>query len=145
MNYPTYDDVLFPTDGSESAATAFDHALSLAKTYGARLHVLYVVNTTYADLGATGTTTIGSLRERGERVVRETEERANAADVEVHTRIEEGDPYREILAYGNENADLIVMATRGRSGLDRYLLGSVTEKVVRTADVPVFTVRGTGE
>ena len=145
MNYPTYDDVLFPTDGSENASVAFDHALSLAKAYGARLHVLYVVNTTYADLGATGTTTIVSLHERGEGVVRETEERAGAAGIEVRTQIGEGDPYRGILAYAEENADLIVMATRGRSGLDRYILGSVTEKVVRTADVPVFTVRGTGE
>jgi nucleotide-binding universal stress UspA family protein len=145
MNYPTYDDVLFATDGSESAAAAFDHALSLAAAYGARLHVLYVVNTTYADIGATGTTTIDSLRERGESVVREMERRAGAAGIEVRTHIGEGDPYRGILAYAEENADLIVMATRGRGGLDRYLLGSVTEKVVRTADVPVFTVRGADE
>lgn len=94
------DDDLFPTDGSESAAVAFEHALSMAGCYDATLHVLYVVNTTYSDVGATGSTTIGSLRERGESVVRETEERATAAGVEVVTRIEEGDPYREILGYG---------------------------------------------
>lgn len=137
-----YDDVLFPTDGSENAEAAFEHALSLAERYDARIHALYVVNTTYSDIGASGNTTIDSLRERGEAAVRAVEERAAAEGVEVVARIEEGDPYSEIIEYSGTNADLIVMGTRGRSGLDRYLLGSVTEKVVRTADVPVFTVRG---
>jgi nucleotide-binding universal stress UspA family protein len=137
-----YDDLLFPTDGSENSRVAFEHASSLAERYDARIHVLYVVNTTYADVGATGRTTIDSLRERGETAVREIEELATANGLEVVTRIEEGDPYREILAFAGDDMDLIVMGTRGRSGIDRYLLGSVTEKVVRTADVPVFTVRG---
>ncbi|MFC6905501.1 universal stress protein [Halalkalicoccus tibetensis] len=137
-----YDDLLFPTDGSENAAVALEHAVSLADRYGATIHVLYVVNTNYSDIGATGETTIGTLRERGEETLREAEDRASAAGVDAVARIEEGDPYRTILEYAGENADLIVMGTRGRSGLDRYLLGSVTEKVVRTADVPVFTVRG---
>lgn len=119
-----YDDVLFPTDGSENAEAAFEHASSLAERYGARIHVLYVVNTTYSDVGASGRTTVDSLRERGESVVRAAEERAAAAGIDVLTRIEEGDPYKEILDYGEANADLIVMGTRGRSGLDRYLLGS---------------------
>lgn len=137
-----YDDILFPTDGSESAEGAFEHVLSLAERYDARIHVLYVVNTNYSDVGATGRTTITSLRERGESVVEEAKRRATAEGIDVVTRIEEGDPYREVLEYAAESADLIVMGTRGRSGIDRYLLGSVTEKVVRTADVPVFTVRG---
>lgn len=137
-----YDDVLFPTDGSEPSERAFEHALSLAERYDARIHVLYVVNTTYSDIGAVGETTIDSLRERGTSVVRDVEQRATANGIEVVTRIVEGDPHREILEYSSANVDLIVMGTRGRSGIDRYLLGSVTEKIVRTADVPVFTVRG---
>jgi len=59
----------------------------------------------------------------------------------VVTRIEEGDPHTKITKYADEETDMIVMGTRGRSGIEKYLLGSVTEKVVRTADVPVFTVR----
>lgn len=137
-----YDDVLFPTDGSENSNVALQHALSLAERYDARIHALYVVNTTYSDLGASGDTTVDSLRDRGEAAVRAVEERAATEGIEVITRIEEGDPYSEIIEYSGANADLIVMGTRGRSGIDRYLLGSVTEKVVRTADVPVFTVRG---
>lgn len=137
-----YDDLLFPTDGSENASIALEHAVSLAERYDATIHVLYVVNTNYSDIGATGETTVSSLRERGEDAVREVEDRANTAGIDVVSRIEDGDPYRSILEYAGENADLIVMGTRGRSGIDRYLLGSVTEKIVRTADVPVFTVRG---
>ncbi|WP_336362344.1 universal stress protein [Halalkalicoccus salilacus] len=137
-----YDDVLFPTDGSENAEAAFEYALSLAERYDAWIHALYVVYTTYSDVGTSGNTTIDSFRERGEAPVRAVEERATAESVEVVARIEEDDPHSEIIEYSGTNADLIVMGTRGRSGLDRYLLGSVTEKVVRTTDVPVFTVRG---
>ena len=139
---PAYDDVLFPTDGSESAAVAFDHALGIAKRYDATLHVLFVVNTTYRDVGATGRTTIDSLRERGEETLADTAAAARESGVAVETHLAEGDPYREIVDAGSEHADLIVMSTRGRQGVDRYLLGSVTEKVVRTSSVPVFTVRG---
>lgn len=69
-------------------------------------------------------------------------ENAEAAFEHALSLAERYDPYSEIIEYSGTNADLIVMGTRGRSGLDRYLLGSVTEKVVRTANVPVFTVRG---
>jgi len=57
-----------------------------------------------------------------------------------------GEPHRVIVEYANEeDCDLVVMGTHGRTGLQRYLLGSVTEKVVRTCDVPVLTVRHEGE
>ncbi|AAV47178.1 universal stress protein [Haloarcula marismortui ATCC 43049] len=57
-----------------------------------------------------------------------------------------GDPYEEIIDYAETaGVDMIVMGTHGRSGLDRFLLGSVTEKVVRTADAPVLTVRLSGD
>ena len=139
-----YEDILFPTDGSESANAAFEHAVDLATTYDATLHVFYVVNTTYKDLGASGKRSINSLREAGSSVVEETVDRAESAGVDVVEGIEEGDPYQEILEY-SEGVDLVVMGTRGRTGVDRYLLGSVTEKVVRTADAAVLTVRNRPE
>ena len=136
-----YDAVLFPTDGSEAADAAFEHATSIAETYGAELHVLYVVDTTYAGVGAAGSNTIGSLREKGETVVSEVETRAESEGIPVLTEIRSGHPYGEIIEYSEDGIDLIIMGTQGRGGLDRVLLGSVTEKVVRTASVPVFTVR----
>ncbi len=134
-----YDSILFPTDGSDSAKKAFEHALTLAKQFDATLHVLYVVNTTYRDSGATGTS-FNDLRERGQSATEECQAEAEKAGVETELHVEDGDPYREIIEVGKP-MDVIVMATRGRSGIDRYLLGSVTEKVVRTSDTPVFTVR----
>jgi len=62
--------------------------------------------------------------------------------VSVVTAVRTGAPYERILDYADqEGADMVVMGTHGRTGVDRYLLGSVTEKVVRTADIPVLTVR----
>ncbi|WP_058365840.1 universal stress protein [Haloparvum sedimenti] len=136
-----YDEILLPTDGSDGAATAYDHALAVAERFDARVHPLYVVNTTYSDVGATGTPR-SELRDRGEKAVGELADRASETGIDAVTHVVDGDPFREIRSFANAEADLIVMATRGRSGLDRYLLGSVTEKLVRTADVPVLTVRG---
>lgn len=139
-----YDDILFPTDGSAGADAALEHALELADTYDSRVHALFVVDTTYAGRGAASRTTTDELRERGRTIVADVTDRAGS--VSVVEAVEEGDPYRSILSYASEHdVDLIVMGTRGRSGVDRYLLGSVTEKVVRTADAPVFTVRAGAE
>ncbi|RQH00466.1 universal stress protein [Natrarchaeobius oligotrophus] len=137
----SYDEILFPTDGSEGSMTAFEHAIAQARLHDARLHVLYVVDTTYAGVGSMDAA-ITALRERGETTVEDVAERAQAAGIEVVRHVGEGDPYRTIIGYADEREiELIVMGTSGRSGLDRYLLGSVAEKVVRTADAPVLTVR----
>ncbi|TYL36677.1 universal stress protein [Natronococcus pandeyae] len=142
-----YDRILLPTDGGAPAEQALENALDLAEQYDAELHLLNVVDTTVfagevetgpvvEQFEQTGTTTVETLveavRERGhDRVV---------GDV-VHGR-----PHTGILSYVEKNdIDLIVMGTRGRTGLDRYLLGSVTEKVVRLSDVPVLTVRHKSE
>lgn len=136
-----YEDILFPTDGSDAAERTFPHAVSHARAFDARIHLLYVVDTTYAGVGVGGSKNVNSLRERGESTIDEFEAKLRDEGIETVTKIEEGDPYTEIKRYGDEHVDMIVMGTRGRSGLEKYLLGSVTEKVVRTADVPVFTVR----
>ena len=166
-----YESILFPTDGSEAADTALDHAVDHARQYDATLHVLFVAQD---DLGPSGliheartdveqsdmvgehdetqssgmtnedTERMGIIAEHGEAVVSEV---ADAVDdhVPVETAVLTGAPYERILDYADEaSADLLVMGTHGRTGVDRYLLGSVTEKVVRTADIPVLTVR-TGE
>jgi nucleotide-binding universal stress UspA family protein len=137
-----YEDILFPTDGSDGAGEALAHALELAATHGSTIHVLSVVDSTYLGSAAAEATTIESLQARTEQVVDETVDdiTAHGADVVAERRM--GDPYEEIIDYAETaGVDMIVMGTHGRSGLDRFLLGSVTEKVVRTADVPVLTVR----
>ncbi len=79
-------------------------------------------------------------RERAERVLEDVAARLEAVDTESVLRV--GKPHQIILDYtAHHDIDIIVMGTHGRTGLDRYLLGSVTEKVVRMSDVPVVTVR----
>lgn len=137
-----YDAILFPTDGSEGATVALEHALDLAERYDATLHVLYVADTNRDSLVAVGDAVVDALEHEGESVVDEVVDRGRARGVDVDREVLQGDPYRTILDYVDEiGIDLVVMATHGRRGIDRYLLGSVTEKVIRSADVPVLTVR----
>ncbi len=137
-----YDRILLPTDGSEAGNRAVEQAVGLAAETGATLHVLFVVEDIPYAPEMMDDTVEAQLREIGEAAIEEIQAKADEAGVEVVEALEEGAPHDGILQYADdEGIDVIVMGTHGRSGLDRYLLGSVTERVVRTADVPVLTVR----
>lgn len=142
-----YDRILVPTDGSEPADRAFEQALNLAETYDAEIHVLNVVDVSAMAGEFDAMTLVNKLEESGERITETLRERAEAAGVErVETEVVEGVPHRTILDYAaDHDVDLIVMGTHGRTGLDRFLLGSVTERIVRKAEMPVLTVRGEDE
>ncbi len=137
-----YDDVLLPTDGSAGIEAVIDHAGTLAAKHDATLHALYVVDTASLmdiPMEATMDGVSQALEQEGESALRQVQRRTNDAPVE--TELIEGSPAREITSYATENpCDLIVMGTHGRSGVDRLLLGSVAERVVRSAPVPVMTV-----
>jgi nucleotide-binding universal stress UspA family protein len=147
-----YERILIPTDGSEAAARAFDHAFSLAETYDAELHALYVV-----DIDSTsfrlGSETVEKthdaalsdlppyLRGEGSDAFARIEERADASGLSVETHVAVGAPHREIAhLVEREGIDLVTMASHGRGGVGRLLLGSVTERTVRTVTVPVLVV-----
>ncbi|WP_135666052.1 universal stress protein [Halorhabdus rudnickae] len=118
--------ILFPTDGSAGATATLEHALDLAADHDASVHVLTVGD---AD---------GEYP--GREVLDLAADRIRDRGLDSETVLREGRPYREILEYAEEdNVDLIVMPTHGRTGLERLLLGSVTAKVMRLADVPVLT------
>jgi nucleotide-binding universal stress UspA family protein len=138
-----YTDILVPTDGSPGVDPAVEQALDLADVYGASVHALYVLDTAglTGELSATGV--VEELETAGREAVDELLERARAANVETgEGAVVRGPPHRKIVEFAaDQDVDLIVMGTHGRTGLDRYLLGSVTEKVVRTASCPVLTVR----
>lgn len=142
FTYP-YTDILVPTDGSEGAGVAVDLAVDLARTYDARIHALSVIETAETGVDARSGGIYDALEESAQSAVKSVEERAEDASVSsVETRIEHGIPYRSIGSYVDEHdIDLVVMGTHGRTGIERYLLGSVTEKTVRTSPVPVMTVR----
>lgn len=138
-----FDSFLVPTDGSSCAAAAADHAIDLARSTGGTLHAVNVVDLGVAWGGANIAAVLDALEDAGEQALNDVRTRATAADVtSIEGLVLDGIPYRAIVDYAGENdVDCIVMGTHGRTGLDRYLLGSVTERVVRLSDVPVLSVR----
>jgi nucleotide-binding universal stress UspA family protein len=135
-----YHDILVPTDGSDGVEPAIERALDLAEQYDATVHALYAVEAVPGmDHGAEQL--IGALQAEGERATTDVADRARERGLAVETAVRVDSPHRAILDYADENGvDLVVMGTHGRTGLDRVLLGSVAEKVVRLAPVPVLTV-----
>ncbi|MHC3437490.1 universal stress protein [Natrialbaceae archaeon A-gly3] len=138
-----FEDILIPTDGSETANEAVKAGIDLAVDQGATVHGLCVVEPT-AAIEAKPAQTAESERAAGEQTVTELAELAEDKGLAVITDVKVGTPDKEILEYSKtNNIDLIVMGTHGRTGIDRYLLGSVTEKVVRLSEVPVLTIQRT--
>ncbi len=128
--------LLFPTDGSAWAERVFSQAVYYAGHYGAALHVLTVL-----ESSTPGTAALAFARNR----LLTLEAESAGVDL-VQATVESASLTQGILDYAVLiDADLIVMATHGRTGLDHLLLGSVAEAVVRRAERPVLTVRPMGE
>jgi nucleotide-binding universal stress UspA family protein len=141
-----YDDILLPTDGSDAADAAVEHAIDLASRYDATLHVLYVADTTEYSTVTFEDDVVDPLEREGEDVVDAVVERADGRGVVARGVVMQGGVFETIQNYvADEGVDVVVMGTHGRRGLGRALLGSVTERVVRTSDVPVLTVRQTDD
>jgi nucleotide-binding universal stress UspA family protein len=138
-----YDRILVPTDGSEQRPVV-TQAMNVAELADAAVHALYVVDERALEYQPTESgreETRDARREEGEEATRHVAEAGADRGVEVVTAIEEGKPAAAIVDYADEeDVDMVVMGTHGRSGVDRYVLGSVTEQVVRTSEVPVLTV-----
>jgi len=132
-----YERILIPTDGSPAATAAVDHGLAIAEQVGATVRVLYVIE------GETGLPPLGdSLRDEAVEVLDAVAERASEREVTLTTHVQPGTPHEVINNFVSAHGtDLVAMGTHGRSGLRRHLLGSVTERVLRTSDAPVLTVR----
>ena len=138
--------VLIPTDGSDAAKPAVEMALDLAETHDALLHVLLIVDQPPTISGtAEGFSgldnLLNTLEEKGNQATDAIVEQARDRDIEAEAAVRRGNPHDDILSYANENEiDIIVMGTHGRTGVKRALLGSVTENVVRHSEIPVLTV-----
>ncbi|WP_435075705.1 universal stress protein [Halorubrum sp. HHNYT27] len=140
-----YDRILVPTDGSAEGERAVAHALDLAAVHDADVHAIHVVDTaSYAGMSMeVSWEGLGELlRSDAAGAVEAVEELAAGTAIDVDTAVVEGSPSREIVRYAEaHDCDLVVMGTHGRGGIDRLLLGSVAETVVRAASVPVLTVQ----
>ncbi len=141
-----YKKILIATDGSEYTKNAVDYGIDLAKSTGAKLSAIYVVDTAaFASIpmDAAWESMYELLKQEGDLAIKYVADNAEAEGLEIEGNLIEGHPADEIIKYSEKNSiSLIVMGTLGKSGLDRFLLGSVAEKVVRNSKIPVLVVRG---
>ncbi len=141
-----YKKILIATDGSEHTKNAVNYGIDLAKNTGAKLHAIYVVDTAaFASIpmDAAWESMYELLKQEGDEATKYVADKALEESLEVERSTIEGHPAEEIIKYAENNSiNLIVMGTLGKSGLDRFLLGSVAEKVVRNSKIPVLVVKG---
>ena len=142
MNKPK--EILVPTDFSEASNHALAYAQLLGAPFDATIHVLHVVPDPHAEawsIEATGMN-LGGLLETWKTDAERRLGELKVTDMPHTCSTKIGQPYKQIITYVEENKiDLIVMGTHGRGAIEHMLLGSVAEKVVRSARCPVLTVR----
>ncbi|MEZ3145742.1 universal stress protein [Halobaculum sp. MBLA0143] len=137
-----YDEILVPYDGSDGAAEVLHYAASVGLWADAQLRILYVADTTRDSVTVVEGQTVDALVRQGEDVLDEAAATLDSLGVDYETDVVQGNPAPTIVDYADRyGMDLVVMPTHGREGVSRYLAGSVTEKVVRLASVPVVSVR----
>ncbi|MGM0387600.1 MAG: universal stress protein [Natrinema limicola] len=136
-----YQELLLATDGSDAARQATEHGIDLADQLDATLHVLSV-----SEAGPQAENKQDRLRTdpdaEAATAADEAEKAATRAGIDATTDIRHGVPQEQIVDYAETNpVDMVIVGTAGRSGLEHLLSGSVAEEIVRTAPVPVLTVR----
>lgn len=138
-----YDLIIVPTDGSEAADDAVEHGRQQAAAHDARLVILAVVELSgTAAPEARGGDAVEQRRAARRDTVDSLVESAESAGVEAEGAVETGVPSRVILEQAaTRGADMVVMSTHARSGVGRFLYGSVTERVIRDGSTPVLAVQ----
>ena len=152
-----YSKVLVPLDGSEVSERALPHAQSLADAFGARVHLLQVISLSHEyeasrngggenpsvaeySLDLARQITMGR-QTRAEEYLKATAARLEENGTQVETSVRQGSTLENITHFVAENGiDLIVMSTHGRGELQRFLVGSVTDRVIRSSHVPVLAI-----
>jgi nucleotide-binding universal stress UspA family protein len=140
--------ILLPVDGSSSAQLATEKAAGLAKAFGSRVTAIYVIDPypftgVGSDFAYGQSQYISAATSEANTALHAAQEALSKAGVNVATAVVEG----HVIAKGilqtaaNSGADLIVMGSHGRRGLEKLILGSVTQRVVSQAHVPVLVVR----
>jgi nucleotide-binding universal stress UspA family protein len=136
--------ILAPTDFSEHSIQAVTYAFELAQKIHAKLSLLHVIEMPVYAIEVS--LPLGDLEQDARRELARLLPEAETAHVAVTRLVEMGVPHQKILqTAADEQVDLIVMATHGRTGLSHLFMGSVAERVVRTAPCPVLTIRPPGE
>lgn len=141
---PVYNRILVATDGSKNAEIAIEHAVQIARACGASLYAVYVADIDAYEPGlrSSGTSIHELLRKKGREAIKKVELEAELYKVRVKSAVLEGNPAEKIVGFARDNdVDLIVIGKLGKTGISRFLIGSVAEKVVRMSPVPVLTIK----
>lgn len=142
-----YKRILIATDGSDRSKKAAEEGVELAKALSAQVVALNVVNevvvaSAVRQLGVDRKEVESKLKTAGQKAVDEIKKMGDAAGVKVDTVIRIGAPANDVIdVAGAEKADLIVMGSHGESGASKLLIGSVVQKVLYWATIPVLVVR----
>lgn len=139
-----FEKILITTDGSVKNQPAVKKGLELAREFGSVIYAIYVIDETTLISAQAGTLTgevFMNLKDEGEKAVEQVIRMANGEQVETH--ILSGTPARVITEFAVKNdVDLIVVGSQGKSGLERLILGSVAESIIRMANCMVLVVKG---
>ena len=151
-----YKEILVPLDGSELSASSIPTARQLAQALGARIHLLQITTQTEefavmrgAEFGTMGSDysqqvldeVLTAQRDRIERYLSEVGDDLTSVGLNVTKAVEDGQPAEKIVEYAEASGiDLIIMSTHGRGGVRRFLVGSVTDKVIRSTHLPVLVI-----
>lgn len=141
---PVFRTILHPTDFSPESRPAFELACDLARTHGAKLILLHVLERpVFVHGGAMSVPPPSPSIDQRQTLEQQLQQlQPCPKEVPLERTLVEGDPSVAIISFAKEkNCDLIVMGTHGRTGLKRLLMGSVAEKVLRSAPCPVLTLR----
>jgi nucleotide-binding universal stress UspA family protein len=139
-----FEKILVATDGSEHGYRAANIALDLGKISGGKVTAIYVADTNRTS-HLPDDMLLFSIRElllkEGKEALKHVEDQAREKGVAYEGVVVEGNPGSEIISYAESaKMDIIIMGAVGRTGLDKFLLGSVAEKVVRNSKIPVLTI-----
>ena len=143
--------ILVPTDGSKQAEAAGEYAIATSDVVGGDIIVLYVIDTSYLDAlpqPDLRKSLREQLREEGKKAVNKFRQQMEDAQCEGHcknvnliTMLKEGEPSDVILkTIEEEGVDQVIMGKSGKHGLDKLILGSTTDRVVRGSEVPVNVI-----
>ncbi|WGI18076.1 universal stress protein [Methanonatronarchaeum sp. AMET-Sl] len=157
-----YKKILVPTDGSEAGLIACEHAFNVAEKFDSEIHVLYVVHRVMPpvmrggvqisdgtvvsqkvveDLKAGKMPSDSETEKKLKKPTMKIVDKARERGLEVVQSVRAGKPSKEIIKYAEDNdIDIIVMGSHGEGSIDRLILGSTTEKVLKCSTLPVFVV-----
>lgn len=138
-----FEKILIATDGSEKNKSAVEEAVKIARVCGSTVYAVYVMDESLMKSAIEvpiSEDLYRRIRDEGEKAVNWVKETAQGVNLE--TFILSGRPAHVITGFAEQKkVDLIIVGTQGKSGIERFLLGSVADEVIRTAVCPVLTIR----